>query len=351
MLGAMIEPPMGSSLGPFMAPSVGNVSFAAGALAFLVLLGLLAVRVRRVEGAFVLMAAAAMFAWTAVSAAHFSGIPVWPRMIAALEMLRLVTLIVFLASILRFGLSAGRGIRRGALIVALVALPCGALASLPLWVDAPLFWDSATLTPTVGLVAAVAGLLLTEVLYRSTPAGRRWHIKFLCLASGLIFAYDLFFYADAALFGEVDPHLEEARGAILALAAPLLAIAAARTEVWVTKLSLSRRVVIGATTLIASGIYLSLAAVLGFWLRQIGAGRGDVIQVVFFVGALAVLAVALFSGTYWGHVRTFVIQNFFRHKYDWREEWSRFMATIAAGQEAPLDERCVQAIADIVDSP
>ena len=62
-------------------------------------------------------------------------------------------------------------------------------------------------------------------------------------------------------------------------------------------LAQSRRVVLGSTTLIASGLYLFLAAGVGFLLREIHETRGAVVQAVFFVGAVAVLAIVLFSGT------------------------------------------------------
>lgn len=233
-------------------------------------------------------------------------------------------------------------------VLALALATVLGLAALP---DSPVLREAQTLDPIEGLVLAVLALFLTEIMYRNTPPDERWQIKFLCIALGVVFAYDLFLYADAGLFGSVDDVLQQARGAVQAVSAPLIAVAAARNEVWRTNIALSRQVVLGSTTLIASGLYLLLAAAAGLVLREIDEARGPVIQVIFFVGALAVLAVVLSSGAYWAYARGFINRHFYRQKYDWREEWVRYMQTISTGQSAaPLEERCVKAIADIVES-
>lgn len=351
-LGALIGPSLGASFGPTTDPSLGNVSFGLGAFASLALLCVLAFKARHLAAGFVLLAVGATLAWTALATAYYADFGIQPRWLSALEVLRFLLWFVFLASPLLRGEALPRlGSPAPVLVAGALAAACAAVASIPLWSEAISTADVPTLKPVVGLTGAVAGLLATEILYRNASLDQRWRIKFLCIATGIMFVYDLFMYADAALFGTVDPALQEARGAIQAICIPLLAIAAARAEIWRTNIVMSRKLVMGSTTLIASGVYLSLAAAAGFVLRQAGGVRGDVVQIVFLVGALAVLAVILFSGTYWAHVRIFVNRHFFRHKYDWREEWLRFMATLGSGGETPLEERCVKAIADIVGSP
>ena len=351
-LSALIGPAVGASLGPSPDPSLGNVSFAIGAVAFAVLLGALALKARNAAAGFALLGLFATTVWTAVSAAFYADLSIGVRSVASLELLRSLAWLAFLASLLLRNSHLKRFEGVSPWVVALgAAVPCAALAVLPLWVAPIVAAEGPTLNPFLGLLIAIAGLLMTEILYRNTLPGERWKIKFLCISTGMLFAYDLCLYADAALFRTVDPGLQEARGAVQALSVPLVAAAAARADLWDTRLLLSRRVVTGSVTMIASGVYLFLAAVAGYWLRAVDGQRGDFIQTVFLVGALAVLAVGLFSGTYWAHVRMFVNRHFFRHKYDWREEWLRFMATLASTRDAPLEERCIKAIADIVESP
>lgn len=325
---------------------------AIAAIAFLILFVAIAMRTPAGPRGFLLLGAIlCTVAWTAANAAHDYALWFRPVLVAVLEILRSFTWLSFLAFLLMAD-SAQSSRRRTKRILwslgfALVAI-LGLVAALP-----TLLFPPGSLTPhlTLGLFLSVAGLLLTELLYRSTSQDLRWGIKFLCIFTGLIFAYDLFFYADANLYNEANPVFQQARGAIQALSAPLLAVAAARNQMWQTRLSLSRQIVLGSTTLIAAGLYLSLAAAIGFVLREFGGSRGPVIQVIFFAGAMAVLAIILVSGAYRAYAKAFVLRHFFRHKYDWRQEWLRFMQTISSGSlAAPLQERCVKAIADIVES-
>src|SRR5579871_2701463 len=86
-------------------------------------------------------------------------------------------------------------------------------------------WSAAT---ALRLGFAVCNILLLENLYFNTPVDTRWHINLLCVALGGLFLYDLVLYADAALFHRVSEPLFEGRASATALAAPLIALAAAR---------------------------------------------------------------------------------------------------------------------------
>lgn len=325
---------------------------AIAAVGFFALFVVIAVRTRADPRVWLLLVAIlASVGWTGANAIYDYGLLPAPVVIAALEIARSLTWLSFLVFLLATDSAPASGWNNRRVLWGLSLALVAAAALVALLRDVLLPPGSLTPHLTLGLLVSVAGLLLTEILYRSTSPDMRWGIKFLCLFTGLIFAYDLFFYADANLYNQANPVFQQARGAVQVLSAPLLAVAAARNQVWQTRLSLSRQIVLGSTTLIASGLYLTLAAAIGFVLREFGGSRGPVIQVIFFVGAMAVLAIILFSGAYWAYAKTFVLRHFFRHKYDWRQEWLRFMQTISSGSlAAPLQERCVKAIADIVDS-
>ena len=103
---------------------------------------------------------------------------------------------------------------------------------------------------------AVCNILLLENLYFNTPSDARWHINLLCVALGGLFLYDLVLYSDAALFHRVSEPLFEGRASATALAAPLIAIAAARNRRWAIDIHVSRDVVFHTATLVVSGIFL-----------------------------------------------------------------------------------------------
>ncbi|MBF0374152.1 MAG: PEP-CTERM system histidine kinase PrsK, partial [Alphaproteobacteria bacterium] len=68
------------------------------------------------------------------------------------------------------------------------------------------------------VLAPVLALLLIENLYRNGDREGRWAVKYLCFGLGMLFAYDFFLWADAALLHRTDPALFAARGFVDAMA-------------------------------------------------------------------------------------------------------------------------------------
>ena len=209
-----------------------------------------------------------------------------------------------------------------------------------LLVDAPL---------AAALLFSLSGLLLVEQIYRNATPEERWALKYLCFGLGSLFAYDFYMYSEALLFKRVDPELWQARGFIDALAVPLIAISAARNESWTSGIHVSRQVVFHSLTLLAAGAYLLVMALAGFFIRHYGGSWGGVLQVAFFVGTGLLLLILLFSDTLRARLRVLLSKHFFRYKYDYREEWSRFTRTLASG-EGNTPERVIQALSALVGS-
>lgn len=198
---------------------------------------------------------------------------------------------------------------------------------------------------------AIAGLALIEQLFRNTRPQRRWATKYLYLGLGLMFAYDFFLFADALLFKRLDPATWEARGFVSAIAIPLIAVAAARNPEWSLEVFVSRRVVLHSAAIFGAGVYLLAMAGVGYYIRAYGGSWGTTLQLVFLVGAGVLLVMLLFSGQL--RARTLVLLNkhFFNYKYDYREEWLKFIRTLSAGDPGePLRVRAIQALAEIVHS-
>jgi putative PEP-CTERM system histidine kinase len=204
-----------------------------------------------------------------------------------------------------------------------------------------------------GLVLlTVIGLVLVEQVYRSTRPEDRWAIKFLCLGLGGLFVYDLYLYANAALFNAMDAQVWAARGYVAALVTPLIAVSAARNPEWSAPVGLSRSMAFHTASLLGAGIYLLLMAGAGYYLRLFGGEWGDVVQTVFVFAAAMLLVLLLFSGTLRARLRVFLSKHFFSYRYDYREEWLNFTRTLTEGRPGEqLCERAVEALARLVESP
>jgi putative PEP-CTERM system histidine kinase len=202
------------------------------------------------------------------------------------------------------------------------------------------------------LLMAVAGLVLVEQVMRNAHFESRRAIKYLCIGLGVIFAYDFYLYSNALLFNAMDPELWQVRGFVNAMAVPILGIAIARDPRLSLDIFVSRRMVFHTTALLGTGMYLLAMGFGGYYIRVFGGEWGTIAQVIFLFGAGLILLVLLFSGRVRASLRVFINKHFFHYKYDYRDEWLRFIQTLSSGQpDDHLRERSIYSLAEIIDSP
>jgi len=203
----------------------------------------------------------------------------------------------------------------------------------------------------LALALPILGLLVIEQLFRGTPRELRWNMKPLYLGLGGAFAFELFLFADALLFGRLSPEVWAARGVVNALAIPFVAVAAARSRDWSLDMHVSRDVVFHSTALLISGVYLLAVAAAGYWVRYFGGTWGTTVQIAFLFAAVLTLGAVLSSGSMRARLRVFISKHFFSYRYNYREEWLKVTRLLSAAEsEASLNERCVRALADLVES-
>jgi len=168
---------------------------------------------------------------------------------------------------------------------------------------------------------------------------------------GGLFAYDLFLYSQAELVRGIMADAWNARGALIAFAAPLIAIAVRREPQWSLDVFVSRQAVFYTTTFMGVGAYLLLTAAGGYYVRQFGGSWGHLGQVVFLGGALLLLVLLVGSSVLRRRARVFLSKHFYRNKYDYRLEWLRFIGTLSSGHDEDVRRTAIAAIAQIFSSP
>lgn len=337
--------------------SIGFAGYAAGAIAFLMLaLVLLTGRHGQTRKRLLLSAAFASVLWMG-TAAWQSAVQSLPFQSQLLELLRDLAWIAFLARILGSAYGdqtvADRRFRN-------VVTASGAFVLLLASLTVHRFYSGVAIISDIGvdwllagyLLIAIFGLVLVEQLFRNTRSEMRRGIKYLCMGLGAMFAYDFYLYADALLFQRVNGALWQARGYVNALVVPLLGVAMARDTRWSRDIFISRRIVFHTASLLGAGVYLFAMGAGGYYVRSFGGTWGAVAQIIFLFGALLILAVLLFSGQLRASLRVFISKHFFHYKYDYRDEWLRFIGTLSSGDpDMRLRERAVRAIAEIIESP
>ena len=256
----------------------GAIGYAISASLFFLLGLLLLTSWRgRMQGALLVTALFVSATWGALLAIQAAWGQVDINWMWALETLRDLAWLTFLGRLLDLQLQghpAQQRILRG-ILGAILGL--GALFVLPVesWASQLAGFGGLNLAAirlALQMALSITGLALVEQIFRNTPWQHRWGVKFLCLSTGSLFAFDFFLFADALLFKRLDAGIWLARGAATAVAVPLLAVAAARNPQWSFDLFLSRKFVFHSTTFVAAGD-LSVADVAGWLLHSLLRGR------------------------------------------------------------------------------
>ena len=331
--------------------SFGVISYGLAAVAFLILALLLAVSWEgRGQGIRLIVACGTNAVWAAILA--YSA---WVQEVS----LALVALALFVRDaawlFLLTGLLSG-GARPALMSRATHVLIGSVLAAGIGLVIAQSLGMVVTVAPTAfvlgGLALSLAGLVLLEQVYRNANTAGRSAMRHLVLGLGVIFAYDMYVFSQAQLIKGLDAASWQARGLVNALVVPLIALAARGNPQWSLNLFVSRHVVFYTTSLLAVGGYLLVMAAGGYLIRYYGGTWGRVTQIIFFVGAGAVLVSLMASTSLRRQLRVFLSKHFYRNKYDYRIEWLRFIETLSSGGErADPFESGVRAIAQMVGSP
>jgi putative PEP-CTERM system histidine kinase len=310
---------------------------------------------RRAARAF-LLAVVASAAWgTLAFIAARTGQLAWDTAAGAADALRYGLWFYFLLWLLRSDDAGAPQARREfgplaplALFASVAAL---ALTLLLAGGVAPPEWLS-RIALMVWLALPVLGLILVEQVLRNVSPDARWGAKPLCLGLGCIFVFDIYHQSQALLFGRLDVDAATIRGAVHALAVPLLAVAAGRSAGWLAKLRLSPAAAFQSATLLLAGIYLLLVSALGYYVRYFGGDWGRALQIGLLVLALVLLGTVFLSGSVRARLRVWVSKHLFRYRYDYRTEWLRFTAMLSAAR-SPQDTgvAVVHGLADLVESP
>ncbi len=345
-----------------MLGTIGQLSHAAALVAFVALA--VALVARRATSGLVLAVALASLAtafWAgAVVLAGSYGRAAVPSL-SALETVRTAAWIGVLLLMQRRSL----GLADRPSSSFLVAVALGFLIALQLALDlmfgigrsaAPLGDQppSALLFVATRLVLAISGLVLLHNLYVNAEAGGGLSFRLFAVGLGVIFAYDLNLYTLHFLSGTPSADLLGIRGAVNALAAPLLYLAL--RDARAGRIQLSRQAAFHTVSFSMIGLYLIAMSLLAYGLRLTGGDWGKLLQVTFLAVTLIAGALVMLSPRARAELKVRIARNFYRYRYDYRVEWLRFIDKIDAGAidaegVQPFRERLIEAIADVLDCP
>jgi putative PEP-CTERM system histidine kinase len=128
-------------------------------------------------------------------------------------------------------------------------------------------------------------------------------------------------------------------------------LALKRHAEWERALFVSRQVTFYTASLIGAGSYMIAMATIAFLIRSAGGEWGPHLQVLFLLLAVLLLVVVLFSGSIRARFKVFIVKHFYRHKYDYRQEWLRLTASLGRSDDfRQLLASALSGVARIVES-
>jgi len=202
------------------------------------------------------------------------------------------------------------------------------------------------------LLLCVVIFLLVENLHRNSAPEGRWGIQLLLVGVGALYIYDFLLFADFLLSTTIGETLYDARGMVNFIIVPILAVAVTRNPTWNLNVKVSRKVAFHTVTLIGTGAYLIGMSAAGYFLQNFGGKWGNLLQATFILVSLLGLVIFISSGRFRASTQVFLTKHFFKYRYDYREEWLKFINTISAtGEHYDLRERVIKTLADVMDSP
>lgn len=200
------------------------------------------------------------------------------------------------------------------------------------------------------LCLALSGLIILLIISRSLSTKQKLNTHYLILGMTLIFTYDAFCFSIRYIFDSSEHHLLAARGVITAVVS-LMFIFTLKMNIWSKRVSVSHSTARHTTLLILSLCYLSVITGTTYWVVENKANDSGLTLAFVLIIASFFLVTLYTSAQKWAHIKVFLNKHFYNYKYEYREEWLRFIRTLSqGGPGAHLLETVIEALAQIVGS-
>ena len=179
------------------------------------------------------------------------------------------------------------------------------------------------------LFFTVIALYQLERTLKAFSAVERDKVLHEILGVGIILVAVLIYYSHALLHRTIDMNLVSIRSLALLVGASLCGYSRFRRGA-IQGLSVSRHVASGSAVVLAVSCYLLLLGGAGEGLRYLGLQNQRLVFIGFAVLCGLAFALVLLSEKNRRKLLVFLHKHFYRHKYDYRNEWLMFTAQLSA---------------------
>lgn len=201
------------------------------------------------------------------------------------------------------------------------------------------------------ILTPVIGLFLVEQLYRNTSNEGLKHKRYIYFAIAGMFAFDLYIHIWSYMFQDTNIQLHAAKSLISCLTA-LFIFFGIKNSKDNYNFTISREVAFYSTSLIITGVFLTLIALGGYYIKIVGGQLSTFIQSTYFFSFLLVSAILLTSPRLRANLKVTINKHLFRHKHDYRLEWQRLIKSLTKhNSEEDIYTLAVIALGQIYHEP
>ena len=201
------------------------------------------------------------------------------------------------------------------------------------------------------LLVTILGCILIENLARNSTRDQFWSRKFLIIGMAAILTFQFVMQLTAFLNQQSTPTLIIAGPFFYLIALPLFALTAMRTPNTTPQVYPSRKVIFHTASLVIAGIVFQGTAIAAYYLRSYGGGTGVALAIILAFAVLVGLLGIATSSTLRSRLRNLINENFYKYKYDYRAEWTKFIIALSAVEESGTSLKVLRTFADLMDSP
>ena len=178
------------------------------------------------------------------------------------------------------------------------------------------FWVSVFLV--LSLTITLANL---ESTLRSADPVRRGKIKFLLLGIGSILVFQMYAHSQFLLFPRLEQDFSAIQSSILFIACLLVTFSLVRHQLMDVDVFVSRDFVYHSFTVGVVGVYLLVVGLAGQAIKSVGGIPTLYLKSLFVFLTVLFLVAVLLSHSIQRRVKIFIERNFYRHRYDYHQEW------------------------------
>lgn len=178
------------------------------------------------------------------------------------------------------------------------------------------FWVSVFLV--VSLTITLANL---ESTLRSADSVQRGKIMFLLLGVGSILVFQIYIHSQHLLFPRLGQDFSAIQSTILFIACLFISFSLARYQLMDVDVFVSRDFVYNSFTVAAVGVYLLGIGLAGQAIKSIGGIPTLYLKSLFIFLTVLFLVAVLLSQSIQKKVKIYIERNFYRHRYDYHQEW------------------------------